>query len=139
MKLWVRETLWMPPFITEKMRIEGADTWPEFDYDASIDEYTRGIYKEWKWLKKPSIHMPRFASRITLEVKEIRVEILQDISEEDSWKEGVVGRGITRYGKEGIDLFHILWNSINEKRGYGWDVNPWVWVVVFEILTPSIK
>lgn len=81
---------------------------------------------------KPSIHMPRWASRITLEVVSVRVELVQDISEDDAKAEGVLpvhcngGDGATHVGG-----FYFLWGEINEKRGYGWDTNPWVWVVEF--------
>ena len=93
-----------------------------------------------KW--HPSIHMPKDASRITLEVVNVRLERLQEITEDDAWKEGVgdpydyqmpdyydqiqfSGVGIKKCAFAG------LWDSINAKRGYGWDSNPWVWVVEF--------
>lgn len=93
---------------------------------------------------KPSIHMPRWASRITLEVVSVRVERVQDISEEDAVAEGC--NGYTIWGpvpgeswrtepKEdvsAIDKFATLWDSINAKRGFSWDINPWVWVVEFK-------
>ncbi len=87
-----------------------------------------------KW--KPSIHMPRWASRITLEVTDIRVERVQDISEKDAIAEGLklLQGGIRT---EFAELWNsILWNSINAKRGYGWDVNPWCWVVEFRKESP---
>ena len=92
--------------------------------------------------------MPRDASRINLEIKGVRVERLQDISDEDAIAEGieVIGgclkdsptfRDYEDIYSEGygypINSFQSLWNSINESRGYGWDVNPWVWVIEFEI------
>jgi hypothetical protein len=77
----------------------------------------------------PSIHMPRWASRITLEITDVRVERVQDITDEDALAEGVDPDGyIPRV------QFHKLWNSINEKRGYGWDVNSWVWVIEFKVI-----
>ena len=83
---------------------------------------------------RPSIHMPRWACRIALEVVSVRVERLQDISRSDELAEGVKTTRSTRtgvvYAKES---FADLWNSINEKRGHGWDSNPWVWVVEFEV------
>jgi hypothetical protein len=93
-----------------------------------------------KW--RPSIFMPRWASRITLEVVNIRVERVQDISEWDAmaegirWdddKEGYVGSEDGRFfhGSDIRTSFQLLWDSINAKRGYGWDSNPWCWVVEF--------
>lgn len=90
-----------------------------------------------KW--KPSIHMPRWASRIALEITGVRVERLQDISEEDAKAEGVTA---TPYPEKflGADgqvhespvhkmLFLSLWESIS---GFGsWSANPWVWVIEF--------
>lgn len=101
---------------------------------------------------RPSIHMPRWASRITLEITEIRVQRLQDISEEDAIAEGIerVGGAAScnpwknyRLGKPGEMAMHCscptrsymtLWESIN---GAGsWDANPWVWCVSFKRVNP---
>ena len=71
--------------------------------------------------------MPRWASRINLEITDIRVERVQDITEEDAKAEGVDWYPAMRANR----LFQSLWDSINAKRGYAWDVNPWVWVVEF--------
>jgi hypothetical protein len=85
---------------------------------------------------KPSIHMPRWASRITLEITSVRIERLQDISGEDSAAEGVTGPiGSPRaYGvvtkQFARDQFMRLWESINGPDS--WQVNPWVWVIEFE-------
>lgn len=93
-----------------------------------------------KW--RPSIFMPRWASRITLRVKSGRVERLQDIIETDAIAEGVeqVSDGLFRCYQNpekgcrtsATASFMSLWDSINEKRGYGWDTNPWVWVTEFD-------
>ncbi len=103
-------------------------------YKASANEVQRGIYK---W--RPSIFMPRWASRITLEIVNIRIERLQEISEEDAKAEGIAVGRTGRYLPGNCDYatwaFHILWDSINAKRGYGWDSNPWVWVIEFEEVT----
>jgi hypothetical protein len=104
---------------------------------------------------KPSIHMPRWASRITLEIMEIRVERIQDISEVDAINEGILSvrcdawdlkhfpdwkkkfdRAVALKMKPPIgptpkQSFKPLWNSINAERGFAWDINPWVWVIVF--------
>jgi hypothetical protein len=81
---------------------------------------------------KPSIHMPRWASRITLEIVNVRVERLNDISEEDCLKEGVT---YWPHEKERIkERFSHLWQSI---YGQGsWGQNPWVWVIEFKRVTP---
>jgi hypothetical protein len=76
---------------------------------------------------RPSIFMPREACRIFLRVKSVRVERVQEISEEDAKAEGVK-RSLYRWSQE----FHWLWDSINAERGFGWDKNPWVWVIEFE-------
>lgn len=80
----------------------------------------------------PSIHMPRWASRITLEITNVRVERLQEISEEDAKSEGVNGwhPDIPATRASHKDVFHKLWDSI-----YGsWSANPWVWVVEFKVI-----
>ena len=79
----------------------------------------------------PSIHMPRWASRILLEVTGVRVEQLQDISEKDAWAEGCLGfDDDVSGGKSGYSEYAELWESIN---GAGsWNANPWVWVIEFK-------
>lgn len=77
----------------------------------------------------PSIFMPRWASRLTLEVTNIRAERLHEISENDALAEGCKGN------IDGLELpseqYRDLWKSINGKKS--WDVNPWVWVVEFKV------
>jgi hypothetical protein len=76
---------------------------------------------------KPSIHMPRSASRITLEIVSVRVERLNDISEDDAKAEGVtILGGCKTYKQE----FELLWNQIHGN----WNSNPWVWVIEFRDL-----
>lgn len=108
--LWVRET-W-----TE---IENRILYKSDLYNESCGELTI------KW--KPSIHMPRKYARIFLEVTNIRVERVQDITNDDAKAEGII-----RPDELYIAQFPALWNSINDKRGFGWSVNPWVWVVEFK-------
>ncbi|HEU0077665.1 MAG TPA: hypothetical protein VFQ76_08460 [Longimicrobiaceae bacterium] len=132
-RLWVRETwgLQVPGDLTdwhrgtvramsrplEHWRLEYAADWGP-NQDASY------------W--RPSIHMPRWASRITLEVTSVRVERLQDISGEDVKAEGVVFDEM--FSKQ--DHFARLWDSLNGKRA-PWESNPWVWVVSFARVKPS--
>jgi hypothetical protein len=102
-------------------------------YETLIFNHNDGRFGRWR----PSIHMPRWASRITLEVRDVRVERVQEISEEDAKAEGDKERsGFPEYHVHGakchVNWFRDLWNSINEKRGFGWDENPFVWVVEFK-------
>lgn len=109
--------------------------------DSSIPEWGKTdqvVYKadeSWNGPFRPSIHMPRWASRITLEVKAVRIERVQDISEEDAESEGV---DFIRHYPDADEtltakqLFECLWDSINAKRGFGWDSNPWVWAIEFK-------
>ena len=123
-KLWVRETF-CPVDDTEF----GGEKW--IDYRAT-PKYSATHPAGWenlpddedalKW--KPSIHMPKKYSRITLEIKDVRVERIQDISEWDTLTEGLLATSFVSFAG--------LWDSINLKRGYRWDPNPWVWVVEFE-------
>jgi len=96
---------------------------------------------------RPSIHMPRKASRITLEITDIRVERVQEISEKDARSEGIIDGGCLNCGEsepcgcnspqpDARDAFIYLWNSINEKHGFGWHLNPWVWVITFKRIKP---
>jgi len=97
-----------------------------------------------KW--KPSIHMPREAARIFLKVINARIEQLQDITPFAAWNEGCrIGNSfpwkshIPELQQQCRDImFKNLWNSINE-NGYGWDVNPWVWVVEFERTSANVN
>lgn len=84
---------------------------------------------------RPSIHMPRWASRITLEVIGVRVERLQEITEEEARKEGVevTAGSIAMMGRWN---FRKLWDSIYAKRDFGWDTNPCVFVVKFKRIEP---
>jgi hypothetical protein len=87
---------------------------------------------------KPSIHMPRWASRITLEITAVRVERLQDISKADAQAEGIVPDGdggwhladTRHYMDDPISSYASLWEYINGPGS--WDLNPWVWVIEFK-------
>ena len=89
------------------------------------------------WYKRPSIFMPRWASRINLEITAIRVERVQDITREDVLAEGLrpLGYGRATEPQYCIKPFGDLWDSINAARGYPWKDNPWVWVVEFKRVT----
>ncbi len=108
------------------------------DYPDGATTYTHndGIICDLpKW--RPSIHMPKEAARIFLKVKDVRVERLQEMTEEDAIKEGVTAESVFEGGEKlpALCWFPMLWNSTIKKSDlelYGWDVNPWVWVIEFE-------
>lgn len=117
-RLWVRETwhLWGPP-------------------EHQILEYRADCADAENYTWRPSIFMPRRFSRITLEITDVRVERVRDISEADARAEGVTNAD---EGSNPIDGSHTianfanLWEKINTKRDYGWQANPWVWVIGFK-------
>lgn len=129
-QLWVRET-W---FYQEWLNIPLNQLQP---VQYAADE-TMGALEDWR--KMPSIHMPRWASRITLEITDVRTERLQDIWEkshtfDECFREGIPQE--TTWDGEGavptpLALFIDLWNSINAKRGYSWASNPFVWCIAFK-------
>jgi hypothetical protein len=97
----------------------------------------------------PSIFMPRWASRITLEITDVRVQRVQEISLEDCLAEGIDVPGrermltigpINRACDEAHCRAHFsqLWDSINAKRGFSWESNPWVWALTFKRLTSNL-
>ncbi|MBK4771007.1 MAG: morphogenetic protein [Pantoea sp. Morm] len=117
-RLWVRET-----FAT------GLCTATTIAYCATHkpEDLDEGWYERIKWT--PSIHMPRWASRITLEITGVRVERLNDISEDDAKAEGAPTECCVIGDKHFLG-FRSLWRSI-----YGadsWQANPWVWVIEFK-------
>lgn len=96
-------------------------------------------YDDVKW--HPSIHMPKEAARIWLKVTEVRMERLQDITEDGAKEEGANCKNGKNVGLEekmrrtAIERFAEIWNSTIKKSDtdrYGWSVNPWVWVIEFE-------
>ena len=121
-RLWVRETFVVDYEIGENTRGEIP---PAVFYRATDDGKTNFTPGLEKW--KPSIHMPRKYCRLLLDLRAVRVERLNDITEDDCKSEGCVDRG-----DSAGDEFAELWESINGKRGCGWKENPWVWVVSFE-------
>lgn len=86
------------------------------------------------WRSRPSIHMPRHASRITLEITSVRVERLQSISEADALAEGVKHSLHLQCGRLASENFAHLWWTINGDGS--WEKNPWVWVVEFKRVKP---
>lgn len=137
-RLWVREThaafVVGDPSGTSPQCVAYKATCDEdggFDYVNGANEVMR--LKVTKWT--PSIHMPRWASRITLEITSIRVERLQSISEADAKKEGVEFGRITNVAtgeidSDAVEAFESLWESLNGPGS--WDENPWGWVIEFK-------
>ncbi|EOG5572954.1 hypothetical protein ACLE2H_001173 [Klebsiella pneumoniae] len=98
-------------------------------------------YEDGRSCWKPSIHMPRAASRILLEITDVRVERLNAISEEDARAEGIIDGGCLNCGEpepcgcanpepDATDAFAYLWQSIYGQES--WNANPWVWVIEFK-------
>lgn len=163
-RLWVRET-WQYADWTEegqpyvRYASDGAvlfheyagkgeelvDVWADLSDPRNVAVDGKAADRRWR----PSIHMPRWASRITLEVTEVRVQRLQEISEEDALAEGSCSRHIgsphppwyggslapNSYVASARMCFAGAWNSINAARagrGRGWESNPWVWAITFQ-------
>lgn len=154
-RLWVRETWWhYKSSELELAGYEGGGTRCLLDDGRVHEEPIKVIDgKIWEpkdydiWQRKPSIHMPRWASRITLEITGVRVERLQDISTEDIDAEGFGGdfphnvmpelfpsnEPEAYAGMSMQECFARLWSSIHAVDGpNGWSSNPWVWVVEFK-------
>ena len=141
-RLWVRET-WRG-IVKTSAPWDDCTTYGVAHYVPDEDECRRLEYaatfgegaKGWR----PSIHMPRWASRITLEITSVRVERLQDISDADCVAEGcgalasAIGCPMTSAPGETMPraMYRALWESINGPGS--WDANPWVWVVEFRRL-----
>lgn len=145
-RLWVRET---SHAVTRPELYRGRRVFYRADNDSPADLWPL------KWT--PSIHMPRWASRINLEITAVRVERLQDISEEDAIAEGISCIGCTTCDDDGyqnywrdyshplkdggwaysisdpVTSFSTLWNS-TAKSGEKWDDNPYVWVYEFKVV-----
>ena len=131
--LWVREAHWMDRRDTTLavMNVDGfvvAKNGRETGQESNSEEL--GLNHFWK--QRPSIHMPRWASRITLEVTGVRVERLQDISDGDCLAEGIYPTGTGLYPGAPKAAYQKLWVEINGPGS--WYANPWVWVVEFKRL-----
>jgi hypothetical protein len=128
-RLWIRENF-------QYILLQSECTGPEdIRYQATADELELACTKRWR----PSIHMSRWASRITVEVTEVRVQRLQAISKEDAISEGCefgnthglnVNEERERWHGPERQNFANLWDSINGKRA-PWENNPWVWAISF--------
>jgi len=134
-RLWVRETFAKPrivsieDYLACKVIYKADCAFPKMP--AEVDKWT------------PSIFMPRWASRITLEVTDVRVQRLQDISEEDAIAEGVIAindpEGDCWTDGKYLTAFQKLWGEINgfagePKARASWDSNPFVWCISFKVV-----
>jgi hypothetical protein len=156
-RLWVRETFLIG------YESDGNGNLIHFDANGnelSPKAFYRATSPDLEWMNddgyhvdatpwKPSIFMPRWASRITLEVIDVRVQRLQEISEADAIAEGceqgltsadadyeVVKRAVNALGVySAVARYSLLWDSINAKRA-PWSSNPWVWAITFKRLAP---
>lgn len=138
-RLWVRET--MVKTVANDLACYAMD-------NAAV--HRDGYWAAWEWDKQRlgAIFMPRWASRITLELTKVRVERVQEISEADAIAEGIsddkiqavlagAEAGNYREPNPGRCCYSILWDDINAKRDsgiYAWEKNPWVWVLEFRRL-----
>lgn len=127
--LWVRET-WRVHDAAEAEIGYRADGRVIRRLDMEDNTIWRASKGRTKW--RPSIHMPKWACRLWLRVKDVRVERLMDITVEDAKAEGVEPAGQEGDSRRWRGGFRDLWDSINLKRGFGWELDPWVWVVEFE-------
>jgi len=154
-QLWVREACWIyGQWHEEGTTKSGRCRWTfrpigqRVRFDNPGHEHCAHWGRGPGWSHRPSIHMPRWASRIQLEVTGVRVERLQDISEADALAEGLERMKLTTQAGGPLaaapipnapwepprDAYGRLWESIN---GAGsWGANPWVWVVEFRRLKP---
>lgn len=136
-QLWVRETFM-------DMRGTGIehDGKGDYYYRADVTDYGEESRKDYGLKWKPSIFMPRAASRITLEITSVRVERLQDVTAADALAEGVIqlpdgGYSLPdtkHYSDSPDESYASLWESINGSGS--WDLNPWVWVIEFKRVQP---
>jgi hypothetical protein len=161
--LWVRET-WKPGAWRDDGRVaidyksspeltntpwlypENFDElWPEWTDEiiaSGLKSDEDGMF-HWKPGKspmrwRPSIFMPRWASRLTLEITGVRVERLQEIGMKDCLREGVdkTEEGKLLHGSHLVYSFAKLWDGINAKRGFPFSSDPWVWVLSFKVIKP---
>lgn len=131
-RIWVRETFRVHSRATDVAtlvyRASVRNSWTEQTHRVPVAVCNKPATPE-KWT--PSIHMPRWASRILLEITDVRVERLRDLSEEDAKSEGIIpSSGGVPPGWEYRINFRDLWMDIYGTNN--WEANPWVWVIEFK-------
>ena len=135
-RLWVREA-WLADAQLDSIAPRDLSQGEPILYPADGSVRQTGCAMVSQGRGRPSIHMPRWASRILLEITAVRVELLQDITEEQAEAEGV---NFLRHVPDADEtltasqLFECLWSSINGDES--WKGNPWVWVVEFKRIEP---
>ena len=127
-RLWVKET-WATENRYNNLKPSELPQTAKIWYlaDCDYDPFQVGIIR-------PSIFMPRWASRILPVITEVRVERVQDITAGDCTKEGIPYEDGDYVSMKVFEKFHLLWDSLNAKRGYGWETNPWVWCLSFKVV-----
>lgn len=118
-RLWVRET-W---------QVDPCGEWGTCYRATGHSEGCKFPSHLWR----PSIHMPRWASRITLAITDVQVQRVQEISHKDALAEGVEYDVSQDHGSP-LCRFQQLWDALNAKRGFSWESNPWVWVITFSVV-----
>lgn len=141
-RIWVRETFRVHSRATDVATLvykaSERNSWTEQTHRVPVAVCNKPATPE-KWT--PSLHMPRWASRILLEITDVRVERLNAISEEDARAEGIIDGGCLNCGEpepcgcanpepDATDAFAYLWQSIYGQES--WNANPWVWVISFK-------
>lgn len=139
--LWVRETIYQNGELGLNYVADNEQI------DEEIIPVDHKPYRNYAFCNIPCIHMPKWAARIWLEVTDIKVERLQDITEEDAIKEGVeelpfgfniiVNQQYLYTGGTAKESFSLLWKEINGAES--WDANPWVWCISFNVLLTTGK
>lgn len=130
-RLWARETMSLWPGTVAVYNADGEQMPSPLNpkHQKWLNNYSRSTV--------PSIHMPKWAARIWLEITGIRVERVQDIDAVEAEAEGMRRPKRLcpdRHDEYILERFIRYWNSLNAKRGFGWDKNPWVWVIEFKRL-----
>ncbi len=142
-RLWVRETwrLGAHYAIYTAKDIREAAEFGTHPMDDHIHYRAHESPKDHKW--RSPYHMPRWASRITLEITDVRAQRVQEISEADAIAEGCESQGglvsapMEPEEYDGYPAryeFHGLWDLLNAHRGYSWESNPWIWALTFKRL-----